>query len=193
MLFHVNQLTSSCFMQNASWMNIKKFWYLFHVISWNKKTSKETDTFSHVWVIYEVKIWEKKMKNTILRKKQRVAKREKKMANQISLKEDEMLAEKVKHFTVLYDKQVKGYKERFFTLFEDISHPKYTLVRFKALRRALFFLRLLNKRSNSNRLLESHTFLYFSNVDIWSFANLLSYNIPYWIEILVKNELRWNK
>ena len=106
------------------------------------------------------------MKNTTLRKKQRVAKREKKMANQISLKEDEMLAEKVKHFPFLYDKQVKGYKERFFTLFEDISHPKYTLVRFKALRRALFFLRLLNKRSNSNRLLESHTFLYFSNVDI---------------------------
>ena len=49
------------------------------------------------------------MKNTILRKKQRVAKREKKMANQLSLKEDEMLAEKVKHFPVLYDKQVKGY------------------------------------------------------------------------------------
>ena len=66
------------------------------------------------------------MKNTILRKKQRVAKREKKMANQLSLKEDEMLAEKVKHFPVLYDKQVKGYKERFFTLSEDFSHPKHT-------------------------------------------------------------------
>ena len=66
------------------------------------------------------------MKNTILRKKQRVAKREKKMANQLSLKEDEMLAEKVKHFPVLYDKQVKGYMERFFTLSEDISHPKHT-------------------------------------------------------------------
>ena len=66
------------------------------------------------------------MKNTILRKKQRVAKREKKMANQLSLKEDEMLAEKVKHFPVLYDKQFKGYKERFFTLSEDISHPKHT-------------------------------------------------------------------
>ena len=66
------------------------------------------------------------MKNAILRKKQRVAKREKKMANQLSLKEDEMLAEKVKHFPVLYDKQVKGYKERFFTLSEDISHPKHT-------------------------------------------------------------------
>ena len=65
------------------------------------------------------------MKNTILRKKQRVAKREKKMANQLSLKEDEMLAEKVKHFPVLYDKQVKGYKERLFTLSEDISHPKH--------------------------------------------------------------------
>ena len=52
------------------------------------------------------------MKNTILRKKQHVAKREKKMANQLSLKEEEMLAEKVKHFPVLYDKQVKGYKER---------------------------------------------------------------------------------
>ena len=36
------------------------------------------------------------MKNVILRKKQRVAKREKKMGNQLSLKEDEMLAEKVK-------------------------------------------------------------------------------------------------
>ena len=31
------------------------------------------------------------------------------MANQLSLKEDEMLAEKVKHFPVLYDKQIKGY------------------------------------------------------------------------------------
>ena len=49
------------------------------------------------------------MKNTILRKKQCVAKREKKMANQLSLKEDEMLAEKLKHFPVLYNKQVKGY------------------------------------------------------------------------------------
>ena len=49
------------------------------------------------------------MKNTILRKKQYVAKREKKMANQLRLKEDEMLAEKLKHFPVLYDKQVKGY------------------------------------------------------------------------------------
>ena len=49
------------------------------------------------------------MKNTILRKKQYVAKREKKMANQLHLKEDEMLAEKLKHFPVLYDKQVKGY------------------------------------------------------------------------------------
>ena len=48
------------------------------------------------------------------------------MANQLSLKEDEMLAEKVKHFPVLYDKQVKGYKERFFTLSEDISHSKHT-------------------------------------------------------------------
>ena len=66
------------------------------------------------------------MKNIILRKKQRVAKRDKKMANQLSLKEDEMLAEKVKHFPVLYDKQVKGYKERFFTFSEDISHPKHT-------------------------------------------------------------------
>ena len=66
------------------------------------------------------------MKNIILRKKHPVAKREKKMANQLSLKEDEMLAEKVKHFPVLYDKQVKGYKERFFTLSEDISHPKHT-------------------------------------------------------------------
>ena len=52
------------------------------------------------------------MKNTILRKKQHVGKREKKMANQLSLKEEEMLAEKVKHFPVLYGKQVKGYKER---------------------------------------------------------------------------------
>ena len=47
------------------------------------------------------------------------------MANQLSLKEDEMLAEKVKHFPVLYDKHVKGYKERFFMLSEDISHPKH--------------------------------------------------------------------
>ena len=66
------------------------------------------------------------MKNIILRKKHPVAKREKKMANQLSLKEDEMLAEKVKHFSVLYDKHVKGYKERFFTLSEDIYHPKHT-------------------------------------------------------------------
>ena len=34
------------------------------------------------------------------------------MANQLSLKEEEMLAEKVKHFPVLYNKQVKGCKER---------------------------------------------------------------------------------
>ena len=34
------------------------------------------------------------------------------MANQLSLKEEEMLTEKVKHFPVLYDKQVMGYKER---------------------------------------------------------------------------------
>ena len=66
------------------------------------------------------------MKNIILRKKQHIGKREKKMAHQLSFKEDEMLAEKVKHFPVLYDKQVKGYKERFFTLSEDISHPKHT-------------------------------------------------------------------
>ena len=31
------------------------------------------------------------------------------MVYQLSLKEDEMLGEKVKHFPVLYDKQVKGY------------------------------------------------------------------------------------
>ena len=34
------------------------------------------------------------------------------MANQLSLKAEEILAEKVKHFPVMYDKQVKGYKER---------------------------------------------------------------------------------
>ena len=48
------------------------------------------------------------------------------MAHQLSFKEHEMLAEKVKHFPVLYDKQLKGYKERFFRLSEDISHPKLT-------------------------------------------------------------------
>ena len=53
------------------------------------------------------------MKNTIWRKKQHVAKTEKKKkTNQLSLKEDEMLAEKVKHFPVLYDNQVKSYKGR---------------------------------------------------------------------------------
>ena len=53
------------------------------------------------------------MKNTIWRKKQHVAKTEKKKkANQLSLKEDEMLAEKVKHLPVLYDNQVKSYKGR---------------------------------------------------------------------------------
>ena len=36
------------------------------------------------------------MKNTILRKKQHAAKRDKKKANQLSLKEEEMLPEKVK-------------------------------------------------------------------------------------------------
>ena len=50
------------------------------------------------------------MKNTILRKKHHVAKREK--ANQLSLKEEKILAEKVKHFPVLYDQEVKGNKER---------------------------------------------------------------------------------
>ena len=34
------------------------------------------------------------------------------MANQLSSKEEEMLAEKLKHFPVLYDKQAKGYKEK---------------------------------------------------------------------------------
>ena len=34
------------------------------------------------------------------------------MANQLSLKAEEILAEKVEHFPVMYDKQVKGYKER---------------------------------------------------------------------------------
>ena len=34
------------------------------------------------------------------------------MANQLSLKVEEMLAEKVEHFPVMYDKHVKGYKER---------------------------------------------------------------------------------
>ena len=34
------------------------------------------------------------------------------MANQLSLKVEEMLAEKVEHFPVMYDKNVKGYKER---------------------------------------------------------------------------------
>ena len=45
-------------------------------------------------------------------KKTALAKREKKMANQLSLKQHKMLVEKVKHFPVLYDKHVKGYKER---------------------------------------------------------------------------------
>ena len=66
------------------------------------------------------------MKNIILRKKQRVAKREKKGKSVKFKRGDEMLAEKVKHLSVLYDKQVKGYKERFFTLSEDISHSKHT-------------------------------------------------------------------
>ena len=66
------------------------------------------------------------MKNIVLRKKRRVAKREKKNGKSISSKEDEMLAEKGKHFPVLYDKQVKGYKGKFFTLSDDISHPKHT-------------------------------------------------------------------
>ena len=65
------------------------------------------------------------MKNIVLRREKKLKER-KQMANQLSSKEDEMLAEKVKHFPVLYDKQVKGYKERFFTLSEDISHPKHT-------------------------------------------------------------------
>ena len=34
------------------------------------------------------------------------------MANQLSLKAEEILAEKMEHFPVMYDKQVKGYKER---------------------------------------------------------------------------------
>ena len=90
MLFHVNhELTSSLF-HEITWAEYQKIWFLFHIISWNKKTSEGTDTFSLVWVIYEVKICEKKMKNIILRKKQRVAKREKKMENQLSLKENEI-------------------------------------------------------------------------------------------------------
>ena len=80
---------------------MKKFWYIFHVISWNKKTSEGNDKFSHVWVIYEVNICEKKMKNTILRKKQHVAKTEKeKKANQLSLKEEEIVGYNSKWFGI---------------------------------------------------------------------------------------------
>ena len=46
------------------------------------------------------------------------------MANQLSLKEDEMLAEKVKHFPVLYGKQVKGYSATLnlhFEVFEQVQ------------------------------------------------------------------------
>ena len=77
------------------------------------------------------------MKNIILRKKkQQVAKREKKMANQLSLKEEEMLAEKVKHFSVLHRKQVKGYKERdvvtnaWDTVASDLEFPENSKIMF---------------------------------------------------------------
>ena len=46
------------------------------------------------------------------------------MANQLSLKEDEMLAEKVKHFPVLHGKQVKGYSATLnlhFEVFEQVQ------------------------------------------------------------------------
>ena len=53
------------------------------------------------------------MKTTILRKKQHVAKRvRKKKRKSIKFKREEMLAERVKRFSVLYEKQVKGQKER---------------------------------------------------------------------------------
>ena len=55
------------------------------------------------------------MKNTILKKKkkkQHLAKREKKNGKSVKFKRGRMLAEKVNYFPVLYDKQVKGYKER---------------------------------------------------------------------------------
>ena len=32
-------------------LNIKTFWYLVHIISWNKKTSEKTDKLTHAWVI----------------------------------------------------------------------------------------------------------------------------------------------
>ena len=48
-------------------------------------------------------LWEKNKKYDIEKKKQHVAKREEKMANQLSLNKDKMLAEKVKLFPVLYD------------------------------------------------------------------------------------------
>ena len=55
------------------------------------------------------------MKNTILKKKkkkQHLAKREKKNGKSVKFKRGRMLAEKVNYFPVLYYKQVKGYKER---------------------------------------------------------------------------------
>ena len=115
-----------------------------------------------------------------------------------------MLAEKVKHFPVLYDKQVKGYSLSLFRSFwtsrwNSPSSSRFLkifltqnirLVRFKALRRALFFLRLLNKRSNSKSSSKKSAIFIFFKRWYLKFCKLLSYNIPYWIEILVKNELK---
>ena len=68
-----------------TWAEYQKVLICIHVISWNKKTSKGTDTFSHVWVIYEVKICEKKGKILYWEKKC-VAKREKKNGKSIKFK-----------------------------------------------------------------------------------------------------------
>ena len=49
-------------------LNIKTFWYLVHVISWNMKASKKTDKLKHGWAIcseiLEIKLmWRKKCKH----------------------------------------------------------------------------------------------------------------------------------
>ena len=73
------QTSSSHVISNSLWvntfslmkkrkLNIKTFWYLVHIISWNMKASKKTDKLKHGWAIcseiLEIKLmWRKKCKH----------------------------------------------------------------------------------------------------------------------------------
>ena len=131
------------------------------------------------------------MKNTIFRKKQRVAKREKKNGEKWNISLSCMISRSrailYPHFEVL--EQFGGIPQVLHAFWRYLSPKTYSWCVLK-LCEGLFFLRFLNKRSNSKwSSKKSSIFIFFKRWYL-KFAKLLSYNIPYWIEILVKKELR---